>query len=148
MLMSTTWSQNVNIRYEQNCGEQQPTYHPCKRVSRFSTLGFWQPRQAHTLPPQEGYLCSYTQTCHNWSDKVWDMINMTAVGLNFKAIPLKRQSAHLKVIHHQLPLGYCQYQSSTVKDEHLKLCPMCQSQKENINHFLHCTQNPTREKSI
>jgi hypothetical protein len=94
------------------------------------------------------YLRKYTQTRHNWSDKVWDMIDMNAFGRNFTAIPLKHQPAHLKFIHNQLPLGDRQYQRSTVKDDLLKLCPTCKSQDENIHHFLHCTKNPTRETSI
>jgi hypothetical protein len=93
-------------------------------------------------------LCNYIQTRHNWSDKVWDMIDMNAFGRNFKAIPLKYQPAHLKFIHNQLSLGDRQYQRSTVKDDLLKLCPTCKSQDKNIHHFLHCTQNPTRETSI
>ena len=95
-----------------------------------------------------GYLRNYTQTRHKWSDKVWDMIDMTAFGRNVKAIPLKHQPAHLKFIHNQLPLGDRKYKCSTVDDEHLKLCPACKLQEENIHHFLHCSQNPTRAKSI
>ena len=89
-----------------------------------------------------GYLRGYTQSKHKWSDKVWDMINMTAFGKNFKSISLTHQPAHLKFIHNQLPLGDRQYQQSPVKDENLKLCPTCRSQEENIHHFLHCHKNP------
>jgi hypothetical protein len=52
-----------------------------------------------------GYLRGYTQSKHKWSDKVWDMIDMTAFGKNFKAVALNHQSAHVKFIHNQLPLG-------------------------------------------
>ena len=52
-----------------------------------------------------GYLHGYTQSKHNWSDGVWDMINTTAFGMNSKAISLKHQLAHVKFIHNQLPLG-------------------------------------------
>ncbi|KAI2505459.1 hypothetical protein MHU86_8982 [Fragilaria crotonensis] len=72
---------------------------------------------------------------------------MTAFGKNFKAIPLKHQPSHVKFIHNQLPLGQ-KYQRSDVKDEKLKLCPTCLLQEENIHHFLHCSQNPARGKSI
>ena len=51
------------------------------------------------------YLHGYTQSKHKWSDKVWDMIDMTAFGKNFKAVALNHQSAHVKFIHNQLPLG-------------------------------------------
>ncbi|KAI2509677.1 hypothetical protein MHU86_4797 [Fragilaria crotonensis] len=73
---------------------------------------------------------------------------MTAFGKNFKAIPLKHQPSHVKFIHNQLPLGDKKYQRSDVKDEKLKLCPTCLLQEENIHHFLHCSQNPARGKSI
>jgi hypothetical protein len=95
-----------------------------------------------------GYLRGYTQSKHKWSDKVWDMINMTAFGKNFKSISLTHQPAHLKFIHNQLPLGDRQYQQSSVKDENLKLCPTCRLHEENIHHFLHCHKNPNRAKSI
>ena len=52
-----------------------------------------------------GYLRGYTQSKHKWSDKVWDMINMTAFGKNFKSISIIHQPAHVKFIHNQLPLG-------------------------------------------
>ncbi|KAI2494821.1 hypothetical protein MHU86_19716 [Fragilaria crotonensis] len=73
---------------------------------------------------------------------------MTAFGRNLKAIPLNHQPAHLKFIHNQLPLGDQLYQRSPVKDPHLKLCPLCKELEENIHHFLHCHNNPNREKSI
>jgi hypothetical protein len=95
-----------------------------------------------------GYLREYTQSRHKWPDHVWDMIDMTAFGKNFKAIPLKHQPSHVKFIHNQLPLGDKKYQRSDVKDEKLKLCPTCLLQEENIHHFLHCSQNPARGKSI
>ncbi|KAI2511592.1 hypothetical protein MHU86_2846 [Fragilaria crotonensis] len=51
-----------------------------------------------------GYLRQYTQTRHKWPAKVWDTIDMTALGRNLKAIPLNHQPAHLKFVHNQLPL--------------------------------------------
>jgi hypothetical protein len=76
------------------------------------------------------------------------MIDMTAFGKNIEAIPRKHQPPHVKFIHNQLPLGEKKYQRSAVKDQKLKLCPTCLLQEENIHHFLHCSQNPARGKSI
>jgi hypothetical protein len=73
---------------------------------------------------------------------------MTAFGRNLKTIPLKHQPAHIKFIHNQLPLGDRLYQRSTVKDDNLKKCPVCQLQDENRHHFLHCSHNPNRATSI
>jgi hypothetical protein len=95
-----------------------------------------------------GYLRCYTQGRHSWSDKVWNMIDMEAFGRNFKVIPLKHQPAHAKFIHNQLPLGDRLYQRSAVKDDNLKKCPLCQTTDENIHHFIHCSKNINRSKSI
>jgi hypothetical protein len=76
------------------------------------------------------------------------MINMEAFGRNFKAIPLKHQPAHLKFIYNQLPLGDRRFQRSAVKDDNLKQCQQYKTTDEDIYHFMPCSQNTNRTKSI
>jgi hypothetical protein len=104
----------------------------------------WESRRTPSISHQRGLLA----TRHELPAKVWDTIDMTAFGRNLKAIPLNHQAVHLKFIHNQVPLGDRLYQRSPVKDPHLKLCPLCKEQEENIHHFLHCHKNPNCEKSI
>ena len=90
-----------------------------------------------------GYLCGPTQSKHKWSDKLWDMIDMTAFGKNFKVISLKCQV-------HSYPNTSGRPTIPTITHQEYKheTCPIWKSQEDKIHHFLHWHQNPNQAKSI
>ena len=91
-----------------------------------------------------GYLRSFIQHTHKWSDKVWNTVDMYSFGRHIRRVPLIHQSAHLKLIHNQLPLGLRKFKISSVPDDSLRLCPCCKLHDEDNSHFLLCTKNPAR----
>ena len=91
-----------------------------------------------------GYLRVHLQQTNQWTDTVWSFIDMHSFGRHLRRVPLIHQSAHLKLIHNQLPLGLRKFRISTVADESLRLCPCCKINTEDNPHFLKCLQNPAR----
>ena len=94
------------------------------------------------------YLKDYLQQRHQWSEYVWYTIDMTAFGRHFKTIPLAHRPAHLKFVHDHLPLGDRKYKCSQVKDPKVRVCPCCQSEDEDLMHFLQCQHNTARNPAL
>jgi hypothetical protein len=67
-------------------------------ISILHTRFFGELNDSLKYPVNGGYLHGYTQSKHKWSDKVWDMMDMTAFGKFFKSISLNHQPAHVKFI--------------------------------------------------
>ena len=86
----------------------------------------------------------YLQHKHSWSDKVWDSIDFYLFGRHFKKLKPSAQTAHMKVVHDQQPLGKRRLQQSSIQDPVLQLCPCCKTAPETQFHLLQCTANPER----
>jgi hypothetical protein len=94
-----------------------------------------------------GYLRGHLQSTNNWTDTVWNTIDMNSFGRNMKRIQPSHQQAHVKLIHNQFPLGLRKFQHSVVADVSLKRCPCCKLHDEDNPHLLQCSHNPAREEA-
>ena len=58
--------------------------------------------------------------------------------------------AHLlKFVHDLLPLGVHAHQRAKIEDPKLKICPCCNTAKEDhTHHYLRCTTNKNREAAL
>ena len=86
----------------------------------------------------------YLQHKHSWSDTVWDSIDFYLFERNVNELKPSAQTAHMKVVHDQQPLGKRRLQQSAIDDPVLQLCPCCKTAPENQFHLLQCTANPER----
>ena len=95
-----------------------------------------------------GYLRNFLQNKHNWTNEVWDKVDLPAFGRNLKRLAPKHKVAHIKFVHGLLPLGVHVHQRSKIDDPKLKLCPCCNIVQEDHHHYLRCAANIKREAAL
>ena len=87
------------------------------------------------------HLKQYILERNAWTTSIWNEVDFHAFGSHFRRLRPSQQAHHMKLIHNQLPLGDRRYRQAPIQEESLRLCPCCQCQPKDLNHFLQCACN-------
>ena len=95
------------------------------------------------------HLRQYLQSRHQWSDEVWDTLDLKVLGQFCRTLTPSNQVAQTKLMYDQRHTGVMRYRAvATVKVRSLLLCPCCLQAEETSDHVVQCKANPGREQAL
>ena len=94
------------------------------------------------------HLRSYLQKKYQWTDSVWNLVDLQTFGRFRKQLSPSQQHSHTKSVYDQRMVGTRRFQVAMVKDPALLMCPCCRCEEETADHVFQCPENPSRIKSI
>lgn len=94
------------------------------------------------------HLRTYLQSRHEWTNEVWDAIDLRMLGQFCRSLTPGRQTAQTKFMYNQRNTGVQRHKVARIKDPKLLLCPCCLMVEETNDHVLQCVENPGRIKAL